>query len=222
MSTYGGGKVSADFPGIARARRQADDSRVFQIYFTGCAGDVTAGKYHDHTPAHRQTMADRLYDAMLAAWKDTQRKPLDPIVFRNAELRLPPRDMGEFTLEAMQRQLVDPKLSRWQRISAALGLSWRKRVAADQPIDVPCLDFAAGQAYFVVMPAESFVSYQLLAQRLRPESFVLVSGFGDGAPGYIPTDQCWADGYNDMYCWAAPKVEKQMTAALRQALGLRN
>ena len=32
----------------------------------------------------------------------------------------------------------------------------------------------------------------------------MVAGFGDGAPGYIPTDQCWRDGYEDDYCWVPP------------------
>ncbi len=35
----------------------------------------------------------------------------------------------------------------------------------------------------MVMPAETFVGYQLKAQQLRPVSFVMVAGFGDGAPG---------------------------------------
>ena len=69
------------------------------------------------------------------------------------------------------------------------------------------------------MPAESFVGYQLAAQRLRPDSLVVVAGFGDGAAGYIPTDQCWKDGYDDVYCWVPPMTEKLMTAAMAKALG---
>jgi hypothetical protein len=218
MSTYGKGLVSADFPGMARARRQADDPDVFQIYFTGCAGDVTAGKYNDHTPQFREALADRLYRGMVEAWKATRRRPLDEVEFRSGELRLPPRATGAFTVEAMRQALADPKRSRWERISAALGLSWRMRVERGQPIDVPCLDFG-GQAQFAILPAEAFVGYQLKAQRLLPDSFVVVAGFGDGAPGYLPTDQCYRDGYADPYCWAAPYVEARMMSALSQALG---
>ena len=47
MSYYGKGGVSADFLGLARKRRQADDPKVFQIYASGCSGNVTAGKYND-------------------------------------------------------------------------------------------------------------------------------------------------------------------------------
>ena len=37
------GRASADFVGMAREAVERED-KVFQIYFTGCAGDVTAGK----------------------------------------------------------------------------------------------------------------------------------------------------------------------------------
>ena len=219
MSTYGAGKVSADFPGLARARRQADDPDVFQIYFTGCAGDTTAGKYNTHAPEFRQDLADRLYQAMAAAWKATQRRPLEQVEFRASELRLPPRDAGNFTIAAMQRDLADARLGRWQRISAALGLSWRERVARGQPIDVPCLDL--GSAEFLILPAETFVGYQLLAQQLRPGVFVMVSGFGDGAPGYIPTAECWREGYDDVYSWVDPSAADPLIAAMKTALARR-
>ncbi len=219
MSHYGKGSVSADFPGIARARRQSDDPRVFQIYFTGCGGDTTAGKYNTGDPANRAVLADRLYQGMLAAWKNTQRQPLTKATFRVAELPLPARDDGDYTIEAMQRTLADPQATRWQRISAALGLSWRQRVDAGQPVDVPCLDLADGAALFTILPAEMFVGYQLAAQRLRPDSLVMVAGFGDGAAGYVPTDQCWRDGYNDSYCWVPPMTEELILRATAEALG---
>jgi len=219
MSYYGHGRVSADFPGIARARRQRDDPRIFQIYFTGCAGDTTAGKYNTGTPANRGVLADRLYQGMLGAWRATRRYPLEELVFRVAEMALPARQGGNFTIEAMRNTLADSAATRWSRISAALGLSWRRRVDAGQPVDVPCLDL--GRAQLMVMPAESFVGYQLVAQRLRPDSFVVVAGFGDGAAGYIPTDRCWNDGYNDDYCWVPPMTQQLMTRAMAQALGVR-
>lgn len=220
MSYYGGGQVSADFVGRARARRDGDDPDVFQIYFTGCAGDTTAGKYNDGRPEDRSALAERLYQGMVDAWKATERAPLGAVAFRSAELRLPPREGGDFTEAAMRRILADPKEDRWRRNTAAMGLSWRERVARDQPIDVPCLDLGAnGRVQFLVMPAETFVGYQLAAQRLRPESFVVAAGFGDGAPGYIPTDRCWKDGYDDSYCWVAPMTEPQMTGAMAEALG---
>jgi hypothetical protein len=219
MSYYGKGGVTADFPGMARARRQEDDPKVFQVYFTGCSGDTTAGKYNTGSLTNRAVLADRLYQGMVAAWTTTKREALRSVEFRVARLKLPARDTGEFTIDAMQAALANTNATRWQRISAALGLSWRERVDRGQPIDVPCLDFNSGQALFTILPAETFVGYQLAAQRLRPESFVMVAGFGDGAPGYIPSDQCWRDGYTDDYCWVKPMTEALMLEALTEAIG---
>ncbi|NUQ63871.1 MAG: hypothetical protein HUU20_15445 [Pirellulales bacterium] len=218
MSYYGRGGVSADFPGMARTKRQADAPDMLQIYFSGCAGDTTAGKYNDGNPANRPILAERLYQGMLGAWKATVRRPLESIEFRVAEMRLPAREGGKFAPDEMKRILADEKAGRWQRISAALGMSWRERVEAGQPVDLPCLDFNHGAAQFLIMPGESFVGYQLAAQRLRPDSFVMAAAFGEGAPGYIPTDRCWRDGYNDDYCWVAPMTERLMTRAMAEVL----
>src|SRR5439155_4745552 len=53
MSYYGKGGVSSDFIGLARKRRQADDPKVAQLYFSGCSGYVTACKYNDGSPENR-------------------------------------------------------------------------------------------------------------------------------------------------------------------------
>jgi len=221
MSHYGKGGVSADFPGLARDRRQKADQKVFQIYFTGCGGDTTAGKYNTGAPTNRLVLADRLYQGMVAAWNATKRQPLRRADYRVAKLRLPARDTGDFTLAALRATLANTNATRWKRISAALGLSWRQRVDAGRPIDVPCLDLNTGAARFAILPAESFVGYQLAAQRLAVESFVMVAGFGEGAPGYIPTDQCWRDGYADDYCWVQPMTEKPILEALAEAMGIK-
>jgi hypothetical protein len=221
MSYYGKGGVSADFPGMARARRQAETAGVFQIYFTGCGGDTTAGKYNTGARENRPVLAERLCRAMTEAWQATRRHPLTQVEYRVADLSLPSRSTGKFTVEAMQATLANTNATRWQRIEAALGLSWRQRVDQGRCIDVPCLDFGKGAVLFAILPAECFVGYQLAAQRLRPDSFVVVAGFGDGAPGYVPTDQCWKDGYQDEYCWVPPMTENTILRALAEAFGKR-
>jgi hypothetical protein len=220
MSYYGQGGVSSDFVGLARKRRQADDPTVFQLYASGCSGNVTAGKYNDGTPANRPVLAERLYRAMTAAWEATRRQPLREVVLRHVPLRLEPRNDPGFTVNDLRQRLTaDPK--PFGQCLAALGLSWRKRAEAGHRIDVPVLDL--GVARLLVLPAESYVEYQLLAQRLRPDLFVVTLGYGECAPGYIPTEQAWAEGDTNLrdWCWVAPGSEPAMTAALREALVLR-
>lgn len=221
MSYYGQGEVSADFVGLARERWQREHPRTFHIYLTGCCGDVTAGKYNNGARENRPVLAQRLYEGMEAAWKATRRQPLQRIEFRCASLYLPVRQGGAFDRDTQLQILADAKAERWTRIQAAMGLSWRQRCAAAVPIDIPCVDVNSGQILFALLPAEVFVGYQLAAQQMRPDAFVMVAGFGDGAPGYIPTDACWDQGYNDSYCWVAPRTEGLIRQALGQALNVR-
>ncbi len=217
MSYYGAGEVSADFPGLARRRRQAETPGARQIYCSGCSGNLTAGKYNTGARENRGVLADRLYQGMAAAWRATRRAPVADCRFRVVPLRLEPRQSPGFTTPDLERTL-DTETRPFQQCLAALGLSWRRRVAAGRPIEVPILDF--GMAQLLVLPGESYVEYQLAAQRLGRGSFVCVAGFGDGATGYIPTERHIAEGDHNLddWCWVAPGSEARLLAALEQAL----
>jgi hypothetical protein len=218
MSYYGKGGVSADFVGMARARRQAEMPDVFQIYLTGCSGDTTAGKFNDGNPDNRPVLADKIYQGMVKAWENTQRFPLEQVAMRVSPLNLVPKNFGGYSEEDARKTVADATAKTFQRNLAAMALSWRKRVAAQQPIDVPVVDF--GRAKFLVMPAESFVLYQIIAQGFSPDAPVVTAGFGECAPGYIPTALASTEGYNDeSWCWVEPGAEALITEALRLAFG---
>ena len=103
---------------------------------------------------------------------------------------------------------------RSRRNNAAYQLAWLKRI--DRPIDLTCLDL--GRAQVLGLPGEPFIEYQLAAQRLRKGAFVCVAGYGDGGPGYIPTDRAFLEGgYEPTVALAAP-CEKQLLAALAKVL----
>ena len=216
MSYYGTGEVSADFVGIARDRRLRDDPSVHQMYLSGCSGDVTAGKYNDASRANRAVLADRLYAAMAAAWQATERIPLEQVSFRSTELELEFRKDPEYTAEAMRRVLEDEQAGRKERVLAAMGLSTLGRLRDGHKIDFPCLDLGAAQ--IVLFPGESFVGYQLLAQQLRPDSFVMSIGYGQCWTGYLPTEYAFDDGFDGHWVWVAPGAEARIEHALRKVL----
>ena len=129
-----------------------------------------------------------------------------------------PRVTPGYTLDDFRKTIADDNAEPRDRLTAALGLSWRERYDAGHSIDVPAIDF--GVAQLALMPAESFVQYQLWGQQMRPDSFVMVMGYSECAPGYIPTANDAAESYNDHYCWVAfPECEDAMKGALREALG---
>jgi hypothetical protein len=222
MSYYGRGGVSSDFVGLARKRRQADTPNVFQMYASGASGTVTAGKYNDGDPANRAILADRIHAAMAAAWKGTFRTPIKEVAFRSVPLKLEARYSAGFSEEELSRRMQDDPKPFGQCL-AAFGLSWRKRVDGGKQIDVPILDFGRDVfgAALLLLPAESYVEFQLAAQKLRPRSPVLVAGYGECGPGYIPIERAWKekDGNLSDWCWVNPGSEKRMMDAIEKLLG---
>ncbi len=216
MSFYGRGEVSADFVGLARNQVQREDFSVKQIYVSGCSGDVTAGKYNDGSQQAREQLTHRMVDAMHAAWNNTSRVPLKQVAFRVQPVHFEFHPAAELTETALEAVLHDPAKSVEHRILAAMGLASRQRVAAGQAIDVPCVDF--GVAQLVLQPGEAFVGYQLMAQRLRPDSFVMSVGYGECWTGYIPTQAAFEDGFADNWLWVAPGSQARLQAALEVLL----
>lgn len=217
MSYYGTGEVSADFPGLARRRRQTDLPGVKQIYSSGCSGNVTAGKYNTGARENRVGLADRLHAAMTSAWRETKREALTRYEFRVTPLRLEPTDRPGFSVGELTARLV-PDTKPFQQCLAAMGLNWRRRADAGHRIQVPVLDF--GFAQLLLLPGETYVEYQLAAQQERPGSFVCVAGYGEGATGYVPTEQHIAEHDPNLsdWWWVAPGSEARMRAAIHVAL----
>ncbi|HEY1170442.1 MAG TPA: hypothetical protein VGH19_03645 [Verrucomicrobiae bacterium] len=217
MSYYRTGEVSADFPGLARAQRQKDLPEVFQIYASGCSGNVTAGKYNNGDRANRQVLADRLHAGMKLAWENTKRQPISKLQFRNSTVTFPPRAEAEFTIAALEKKLT-PENKAWDQCLAAMALSWRRRLDAEKPVDIPLLDL--GSAQLLLLPGEAYVEFQLAAQKLRPDNFVMPLGYGESATGYIPTEKHRQENDTNLHdwYWVGQGAEEKLLAAMKQVL----
>ena len=216
MSNYGQGVVSADFVGLARARLYRDNPAIHQIFVNGCAGDVTAGKFNNGSEEDRQDLIDRLYAAMARASSNTTRYPLSEVIVRNAKLTLPFNPGDHLNRARLTRQLNDSELSTEERILAAMGLANRNRVESGQPIDFPCVDF--GHAQIVLFPGESFVGYQLMAQKYAGTNFVMCLGYGESWTGYIPTANDFIEKFSDSWLWVGPGSEEQLHKAMMEVI----
>lgn len=216
MSYYGEGEVSADFPGLARRRAEERWPLVFQIWATGASGDVTCGKYNDGARENRARLAGRLFAAVEESWSATRRSPIRSLDLRTAKLELAFRTEDDFSARRLEARLRDPEAPVHERILAAMGLASLRRIAAGPAIDVPSLDL--GPAVVLLLPAESFVGYQLLAERLRPDVTVFTIGYGECWPGYIPTRAAFDEGFDEGWRWVGPGADTQLARAIREAL----
>jgi hypothetical protein len=217
MSYYGSGEVSADFPGLARRRRQLETPGTKQIYCSGCSGNLTAGKYNNGDKQNRAILAGRLLSAMQQARSNTKRQPVDHFEYRVTPLELKPRESAGFTEADLQHSLTHTS-NAFKQCLDAMGLSWRKRVATGRPLQIPTLDF--GFAAILLLPGETYIEYQLAAQRMRPQDFICVAGYGDAPAGYIPTEKHIAEGDTNLYewCWIEPGSEPRLLNAIKLAL----
>ncbi len=191
QSHYGDGRVTWDFPGIAREQLEKETG-VFQMYFTGGAGNVTAGKYNDGSHENRQVLADRMYAAMKQSVGQIHRQVVSKIEWRVRGLRLPPRQEPEYANKALRGVLGNPATQPNDRISAGLAIASLERMATDRPVDLTCL--CMGDIRILHLPGEPFIQYQLLAQDLRPKDFVAVAGYGDDFTGYLCMETSYTEG----------------------------
>lgn len=212
MSYYGDGKISADFVGLARRRFEQEQGHP-QLYFTGCAGDVAAGKHNDGTPAARARLTERMLEGMRAAASQAKRLEATDCTWTTRAAALPVRE--DLDSDALRAALVDVKRPLSERIPAAMRLAYAQRQKS-QPILAGGLRFGSAAA-FLSLPAECFIAFQLAAQRHHP--FLLTAAYGDGGPWYVPTAEAWGQGgYEALRANVGPKAEELLHEAVRSVL----
>ncbi|MFB3825550.1 MAG: hypothetical protein ACE15B_02230 [Bryobacteraceae bacterium] len=196
------GRVSSDFVGAARERFEIAEG-VFQLYFTGCAGDVTVGKYNDGSDAARERLAANLERGMRDAASATHLAPAANPVWRTAPLRLTPKPAPEFPAKRSGQDLY----------RAAISAAFAARKA---PLDTASLEL--GPARMVFLPGEPMLEFQRYAQGAR--GFIAVAGYGDLSPGYLVTDRAYREGgYEPSASNAAPGTEARVKQVIDQLLG---
>lgn len=192
MSYYGDGRITSDFVGLARQKRDDEEPGVLHVYFTGCAGNVTAGKYNNGDHAVRPVLVGRMRDGMAAADKeaDARREPLKQVAWKTLPHQFKPNDA--FDYDKLEATVADEKNTVTMRNRNAMFCGWLKRLEKPSPILLGRLDVNAGS--IITLPAETFVEYQLGAQELRPGGFVACAAYGDGGPWYIPVERSYKEG----------------------------
>ncbi len=215
MSYYGDGMVTYDFVGTARERRTQDDG-VPHLYFTGCGGNIGAGKYNDASKEARVRLGENIHAAMVKSEKQVKRVPLTEIEWRARPVVL--KSNPEFPEERMLKVCENAAAVASTRISAAFRVGFSRQSAAGVPIQFTSLHLGKGVC-LLHLPGETFIEYQLFAQQQRPGGFVATASYGDGGPGYIPLEKSFAEGgYEPTQAFAAPESEKVMRETIVELL----
>jgi hypothetical protein len=216
MSYYGDGRVSSDFCGLARKRLQQDDPECTHLYFTGCAGNLAAGKYNDGSREARLVLTERMHRAMVEADRSLRPEPLALVDWRSEEVLPPPNPaLGTSALRELIEKQRDAVVFR---LRPAFKLALVRRLERAQPFLLSCLRL--NEASVLHLPAEPFVEYQLRAQGRRPKHAVAVAAYGDCGPWYVPTrPEFPAGGYEVEHAFLDPGAEDLFVSAMDRLLG---
>lgn len=226
QSFYGDARISWDTVGIARDRLEKETG-VFQIYFTGCGGDVTLGKYNDGSRAAREELAGRLLEGMRVAATATgdavvstvdvaALKP-EAIRWDSAPLNFTVRDQGAFHPETLRNQLK-PDQPFSMRLTAAMYSGFTNCLKSGYVAQATRLRI--GGIDLVQLPGEPFVQFQLFAQQAAArEVFVCVAGYGECGVWYYGPDRIYTDrgGFEQTWSLTGP-CEDSVEAALAELL----
>ena len=220
QSYYNQGRISADFPGMARAMREEALPGTLHVHFNGAGGNIAAGKYNNGSPEMRPVLAHRLATGMTAAWESSVKQPLDPttvIDWATYDVALPPaKHLNESELIA---QISDQKISEFYRLQAVRHLQFLRECQAGRKVTLSRLRI--GDVDLLFLPGELFVEYQLAAQAMRPESTVCVAAYGDYGCGYIGLHDSYAQGGYETSAVAsrvAPSVESVLMKGIQKLL----
>lgn len=205
------GRASADFIGEAREELEHADG-VPQIYFTGCAGDVTVGKYNDGSAEAYAGLKQRFstgFKQSVAATKFAEAKSL---LWRTDAVSFPLRDEKAKVVAESQAWLNDVKQTDTLRVfKGAMRLAYLER--AERPVEVSALQL--GGVWIVSLPGEPMLAFQRFTQSLRAKDFVAVAGYADCGPSYVCTEQALAEGG---YEPSASNVGRGTEQALQEAI----
>lgn len=211
------GRASADFVGEAREDLETAEG-IPEIYFTGCAGDVTVGKYNDGSAEAYAGLKQRLGKGMKAAIAATQFAPATKILWREDAVNFPLRDEQAKVVAESRAWLNDVKQPDGQRVfKGAMRLAFVER--AHRPVEVSALQL--GGAWIVNLPGEPMLSFQRFAQSLRAKNFVAVAGYADCGPSYVCTGEAMGEGgYEPSASNVGQGADQTLCEAIRRLLAI--
>ncbi len=215
MSYYGDGRVSADFCGLARRRREQDEPDCTHLYFNGCGGNIGAGKYNDGSHEMRPVLVERMYEGIVASEAALDPQPIESVQWATHDI-LPPTD-PRWDVERLRQQIADPSQPVVNRNRPSYTVAWIERCERKQPIVLSALH--VNDTSLLHLPAETFIEYQLEAQESASDRFVACAAYGDGGPWYIPTEEAYPQGgYEVSVAWCDREVDDILSDGIQRLL----
>lgn len=195
MGAYRRNMVGADVPGVAMeyvTRHTGTDG--LHMYFNGCGGNITFGKYYRGREKTIALLGERLGRALVKNMACLEDRDIGPMTFRNARFTVPlKREINEKSLRRQMQPTDDLEKLFYQYFRPAMLLVIARNWPGWSQATVSRMSIGDG-VHFLSLPGETVVEYQLYAQSLVPEQFLATAAYGDCTYHYIPTDDMYDQG----------------------------
>ena len=218
----GTGIVTPEFVGLAR-NKVSEEENVPHIYFTGCAGNITAGKYNDGNDESRVWFTNEIYRAMKTSETFADKQKLDTIDWHLENIHLPARVDANGS-DARERMDYDALLDVLKsdadsrtKSRAALILTYKERC---DTLPIPVTTLQLNKDIFILhLPGEAFMEYQHFAYGENPSAFTCVASYGDLGPGYICMKESFDEGgYEPSDAFCAAESETILKEAITKVM----
>lgn len=200
-------KFSADAPG--ETMRLLGDNNGMNVFFTGCGGNVTAGKYSSlDTEANLVVFGKKLADAIENNINNLDWQFVDNIGWQSNSFEFPRRKLDrKQLLEKMQENPNDASSA------ALLG------VMDFKTFQYTLYKLKLGDITMFFLPSELFVEYQLYINSLYPDDFVAVAANCRDDFFYCPlaSDFKHSEGYEtNNFCYTSEEFEEKFKTAAKK------
>lgn len=191
MGAYRRNQVGSDVPGVARDYvSRCTDPDALHLYFTGCGGNVTFGKYHLNSDETIRVLGERLGRYMLDNMHGLIDVPIGPLSFKTARFEIPLKaDMND----ALLSRKIEAARNPAEACGPGMGMITLKHWKRWSRPSVSRMSIGP-DVHFLSLPGETVVEYQLYAQGFIPEQFLAAAAYGDCTYGYIPTAAMYDEG----------------------------
>jgi hypothetical protein len=204
---YVDGVIHSDTTGIALSLFEQRYPETFPIFFDGCGGDVTAGKYTSkHPTRNNHLFGVRLYDALEEAFLKSRPNPVGKFTWNNQSF-LAPLAPVQFTMQEIMAKMADPKSSDSEKILAAFKKHRLDTNTNAYPFRITHARF--GDIGLLMLPSELSVIYQFYAKELH-RGPLAVAAYGDSYLNYVAYDKAFQEGGYEVDPWwteVAPGIE---------------
>ena len=166
---------------------QLDEPDCLHVYFTGCAGNISAGKYNDGSKPVRPILTKRLYDGIVASEAKLERAAVksDSLAWKTAEIMPPP--LKSLHAEKLAQQISTKTNPVVGRNRPSYMLSWLRRVEKRTPIVLSSLHL--GGAKLLHLPADVFHRIPTPSSELRQGPLRLHRGLRRRRPVVHPSQR---------------------------------